>query len=74
MLGARHDIPRLQSDFYRDQFRKILGWLVYSVVIIFLLIAAIIYLILFQPPQSYYANTSEGKILRMPPAFHEGYQ
>jgi hypothetical protein len=73
MLGSRHEIPRLQSDFYRDQFRKILCWLMYSVVIILLSIAAIIYLILFQPAQSYYANTSEGKILRMPPATHQGY-
>jgi multisubunit Na+/H+ antiporter MnhB subunit len=66
MLGARHEIARLQSDFYRDQFRKILRWIMYAMVIIFLLIAAIIYFILFQPKQSYYANTVDGKILAMP--------
>lgn len=68
MLGARHEIARLQSDFYRDQFRKMLRWLMYSIVIIFVLIAAIIYLILVQPPESYYGNTTEGKILVMPGA------
>ena len=68
MLGARHEIARLQSDFYRDQFRKMLRWLVYSVFIIFILIMAIIYLILFQPAESYYGNTSDGKILLMPGA------
>lgn len=67
MIAPRHEIARLQSDFYRDQFRKMLRWLVYSVFIIFILIAFIIYLILFQPPQTYYGNTSDGKILKMPP-------
>ncbi len=66
MIGARHEIARLQSDFYRDQFRKILHWLVMSLIIIFLLIGAIIYKILDRPPQGYYANTTNGKILPMP--------
>jgi len=67
MLGPRHEIARLQSDFYRDQFRKILHWLVVTVVIIFLLLAAILYdLFLYQPVVHYYANTISGKILDMP--------
>lgn len=66
MLGQRHDIARLQSDFYRDQFRKILRWLITSLFIIFSLIATIIYLILFHPTPRYYANTSDGIILAMP--------
>ncbi len=66
MIGARHEIARLQSDFYRDQFRKILHWLMMSLIIIFLLIGAIIYKILDRPPQGYYANTTNGKILPMP--------
>ena len=66
MLGPRHEIARLQSDFYRDQFRKVLRWLIMSIIIMFLLIAVIIYVILWQPYQQYYANTTEGKILSMP--------
>lgn len=66
MLGQRHEIARLQSDFYRDQFRKILRWLIGSICIMFLLIAAIVYAIFFQPTVDYYANTSDGKILDMP--------
>ena len=66
MLGRRHESARLYSDFYRDQFRKILRWLMVSVFIMFILIAGIIYLILFHPAQQYYANTTEGKILLMP--------
>ena len=62
---AKHEIARLQSDFYRDQYRKI-RWLMGSVIIMFLLIAAIFYSILALPPQAYYGNTTDGKILPMP--------
>jgi uncharacterized membrane protein (DUF106 family) len=67
MLGSRNEIARLQGDFYRDQFRKILRWLVVTVIIIFLFIAAIFYdIFLFQPEVHYYANTIDGRILNMP--------
>lgn len=66
MLGARHEIARLQSDFYRDQLRRVLRWLLYTTIFIFILIALIFYLILFQPAQHYYGNTTEGMILPMP--------
>lgn len=71
MIGRRNEIASLQSDFYRDQFRKILRWLMVCVFIIFILIAAIIYFTLFKPSQAYYANTIEGQILLMPP-FYKG--
>lgn len=66
MIGSRSEIPRLQSDFYRDQFRKVVRWLMAAVVLMFVLIAIIIYCILVQPSQDYYANTVEGRILNMP--------
>jgi hypothetical protein len=68
MIGNRSDIPRLQSDFYRDQFRKLVRWLLVSVVLMFILIFMILYCIWFQPTQEYYANTIEGRILDMPSA------
>lgn len=67
MLGSRSTIARLQSDFYRDQFRRLLRWLMISVVIVLLLNVVILYLILFPASEHYYANTTEGKILPMPP-------
>lgn len=66
MLGRRSDIARLQSDFYRDQFRRMVRWLMVSVVLMLILTVAIIYSILVQPPRSYYANTTEGRIMLMP--------
>jgi hypothetical protein len=66
MLGRRSEIARLQSDFYRDKFRKTLRWLLFSVLAMYLLVAAIVYVILFQPQQYYYANTTDGEVISMP--------
>lgn len=67
MITSREDNARLQSDFYRDQFHKMLHWLMGAVVVMFVLILAIIYTILFQPSVRYYANTASGRIMSMPP-------
>ncbi len=66
MLGRKHEIAQLQSDFYRNQFRKTLRWLMVALLIMFALIGIIFYFILASPPQSYYGNTTDGKILPMP--------
>jgi hypothetical protein len=66
MQARGEEIARLQSDFYRDKFRKTLRWLLVSVAIMFLLLAMIIYTILFRPEPDYYANTTDGIILNMP--------
>ncbi len=66
MLSRRSDNARLQSDFYRDQFRRMLRWLMMSMMLMILLVLCIIYFILAQPHQDYYANTSEGRIMGMP--------
>ncbi len=65
MLGQRHEIARLQSDFYRDSYYKALRMLMVTMVIILLLIAAIIYVVIFQPPPRYYATTTTGQIIPM---------
>ena len=67
MQGHRSEIARLHSLFYRDQFRKILRWLIGAVLIMFALIGTIIYLLYSQPVQTYFANTTEGKILPLKP-------
>ena len=66
MLGKRHEIARLQSDFYRDQFRKMLRLLMTALVIIFLLVLACIYSFFSQRSNLYYANTIDGQVLPMP--------
>jgi hypothetical protein len=66
MLGQKHQIASRQSDFYRDKFRKILRWLIGSLIVMYVLIFAIFYLIFVEPPQKYFGNTTDGKILPMP--------
>jgi intracellular multiplication protein IcmL len=66
MIARRHEMAHLQSNFFRNQFRKILRWILISLIIIFVLIATVSYLILSHPNPPYYANTSEGLILAMP--------
>ncbi len=65
MLSQRHENPRLQSDFYRDNYRKILRGLLVSIVGMIFLLAIIIYLVLFKPLPSYYATTPDGQIISM---------
>jgi intracellular multiplication protein IcmL len=66
MLGRRQQIARLQSDFYRDQFRRMVRWLMGSLIIIFILVMMIIYFLIVEPSSKYYANTPEGQIVPMP--------
>jgi hypothetical protein len=66
MLGNRETNASLQSDFYRDHYRKLLRWLAVMIAVIFFLIVWISYALLFQPNITFYANTVEGKILPMP--------
>lgn len=66
MQAHRHEVARMQGDFYRDQYRKTLRRLVRCAVIIFGLIAIIAYVVFTQKAPNYYANTTEGAILPMP--------
>jgi hypothetical protein len=63
MIGNRHEIARLQGDFYRDKYRGVLRWLLFSFVLMVALICGIIYLVLFKAPSYYYATTIEGQII-----------
>lgn len=65
MLAKRHELARMYGDFYRDQFRRTLRWLLVAVSIMIILLFGIAYAILIQPPQQYYANTTDGAILVM---------
>jgi hypothetical protein len=53
----------MASDFFRDKYRKILGWVTFLIAFIVLLIGVIIYLILFRASPDYFVSTSEGRII-----------
>lgn len=65
MIARRHQLARLQGNFYRDQYRKMLWLLLGAMIIIIALVLMIISLILIHPKQRYYANTTSGQILPM---------
>ena len=67
MIGHRHILARMQSDFYRDAYRRSLIALLLSIFVMLCLIVAIIYTILHQPKAGYYASTTSGRIIPMVP-------
>lgn len=67
MIGRQFNKPIMQSVFYRDSYHKVLHALMISIVIIWFLVIAIIYVALFNAAPQYYATTSEGQIIPMTP-------
>lgn len=67
MITDRLRNPRYHSDFYRDNYYKMLNGLVVSCFIILLLIAAIVYFILFRAEPNYYGSSLGGQLIPMQP-------
>jgi hypothetical protein len=67
MISDRERQGRYQSDFYRENYHKLLNALILSCVIVVMLIAAIIYFILQHHEPTYYATTLGGSIISMTP-------
>ena len=65
MIGMRHELARLQSDFYRDCYHKMLRLLIFEVVIMLILISVIIYVIFFESTPPYYATSTSGQIIHL---------
>jgi len=68
MIGKRHELARLQSDFYYHQYHKMLRWVNIVSCIILLLVLGIIYYLFHPAMPSYYATTTTGQIIAMVPA------
>ena len=67
MIGGREKKARYASDFYRDNYHRMLRWLLITSFLMLVLIGAIIYFILFAPTSKYYATTTQGQIIPMSP-------
>jgi hypothetical protein len=63
MIGNRHQLVYFQSDFYRDCYHHVLHFLLFEVAVILCLILSIGYVLFKEPPATYYASTSEGKVI-----------
>jgi hypothetical protein len=60
MSAERYNMPSFQSDFFRDQFRKFLRWILVEMVVILGLLSAIAYYVFFQPSPHYFVTTTTG--------------
>lgn len=65
MIGKRYEQPKFQSDFYRNQYHKLLRLMFIVSLIILLLSLTIIYYLLNPNPPQYYASTTTGEIITM---------
>ena len=68
MIGDKEQIARLQSDFYRDSYYKVIKWFYIEAVIMILLILAILYHIIIHPEQRFYATTTNGQLIHLKPS------
>jgi hypothetical protein len=67
MTVDRQQIARLQSDFYRDSYHKLLRFVIVEIFIMLLLITAIVYFVFFQPAPHYFATTTTGLVIPLVP-------
>jgi hypothetical protein len=67
MIAHRREIARFQSDLYRDRYYKMLRSLIILAGTMFVLIAAIIYVLFTTMVPPFYGSTTEGRIIPMMP-------
>ena len=65
MIGKRYEQPKFYSNFYRDQYYKMLRRLMILSVLILCLTLALIYYLLYPEAPHYYASTTTGQIISM---------
>lgn len=58
-------LVRLRNDFYRDNYRKVVGVLLFAILIIFMLSGALIYVVTHPPAPTYFATDAQGKIIKL---------
>lgn len=60
-------IVKNRNDFYRDNYRKVVGMLLFSVLIMVVLVGGLIYIITNPPLPRYFATTIDGRISPLVP-------
>jgi hypothetical protein len=62
MISHRHHSPRMRSELYRDNYRRLLRILVLVCVIIACLTVSAIYLMIAPPKAQYYVSATSGRL------------
>ncbi len=60
-------VVKNRNDFYRDNYRKVVGMLLFSVLIMTILAGGLIYLVANPPQPRYFATTIDGRISPLVP-------
>lgn len=62
MVDDAVELVRLRNNFYRDNYRRVVGSLLLMIVIMLLLITVIFYQITHRPEPQYFATSTDGRI------------
>lgn len=60
-------IVKHRSDFYRDNYRRVISALLISIVVIAVLVSALVYIVTHPPSPQYFATTIQGRITPLVP-------
>ncbi len=60
-------LVHLRNEFYRDNYRKVVGVLLFAIIILFILAGALVYMVTHPPTPKYFATDPQGRLIRLPP-------
>lgn len=61
------ELVRLRNNFYRDNYRRVVGALLFMILINLLLVAMVFYQITHRPDPQYFATSTDGRITALYP-------
>lgn len=61
------ELVRLRNDFYRDNYRRVLGAFLLSIIIITALVIVLLYMLTHPPEPRYFATDPQGRIITLVP-------
>ena len=67
MVDDAVELVRLRNNFYRDNYRRLVGCVLLLLVIVILLVGIIFYQIINRPAPKYFAATVDGRIMQLFP-------
>lgn len=67
MVDDAVELVRLRNDFYRDNYRRLVGCVLLLLAIVVLLVSIVFYQIINRPAPKYFATTVDGRIMQLFP-------
>lgn len=67
MVDDALELVRLRNNFYRDNYRRLVGILLLMIIINLGLVGAVVYLLTHKPAPQYFATSSDGRITPLYP-------